>query len=77
MRNVVIIYHLLSLRLDGEETLKYLCVCRSPCGKVNIVSNDHGRTHKCDFSDFGRKYPFWANLVKKKRNCQRNLKFGA
>ena len=25
---------LLSMRLEGEETLKYRCVCRLPCGKV-------------------------------------------
>ena len=25
---------LLPLRLEGEETLKYCCVCRPPCGKV-------------------------------------------
>ena len=25
---------LLSLRLEGEETIKYRCVCRPPCGKV-------------------------------------------
>ena len=31
----------------------------------NIVSIDHGRTHKCDFSVFNRKFPFWENLVKK------------
>ena len=24
---------LLSLRLEGEETLKYRCVCQTPCGK--------------------------------------------
>ena len=42
----------------------------------NIVSNDHGRMHKCDFSVFERKYPFWANLVKKNKNCQSKLKFG-
>ena len=24
----------MSLRLEGEETLKYRCVCRPPCGKV-------------------------------------------
>ena len=24
----------LSLRIQGEETLKYRCACRPPCGKV-------------------------------------------
>ena len=42
----------------------------------NIVSNDHGRMHKCDFSVFERKYPFWANLVKKNKNCLSKMKFG-
>ena len=32
--------------------------------KNNIVSNDHERTHKCDFSVSDRKYPFLANLDK-------------
>ena len=33
--------------------------------KFNIVSNDHGRTRKCDFPVSDRKYPFWANLLQK------------
>ena len=36
--------------------------------KFNVVSNDHERTHKCDFSVFDQKYPF--------QNCQFKLKFG-
>ena len=45
--------------------------------KFNIVSKDHGRTHKCDFFVFDRKYPFQANLVKKKnQNGTFKLKFG-
>ena len=34
--------------------------------KFNIVSNDHGRTDRYDFSDFDRKFPFWVNSIKKK-----------
>ena len=64
MSNVTL--RLLSLRLEGEEILKYRCVCRPRAEKFNIVSNDHGHTHKCHFSFFDRKYPFLANLVKKK-----------
>ena len=45
-------------------------------GKFNMVSNNYGRKHKCDFSVFNRKHPFWANLVKKSHNCQFKLKFG-
>ena len=44
--------------------------------KFNIVSNNHGRTHKCDFSIFDRRFLLWANLVKKKQNCQFKLKLG-
>ena len=40
---------LLSLPLEGEVTLKYRCVCRPCSEKFNIVSNNHGRTQKCDF----------------------------
>ena len=29
----------------------------------NIVSNDHGRIHKCDFSVFDRNNSFWANII--------------
>ena len=35
--------------------------------KFNLVSNDHGCMHKCNFSVFDRKFPFWANLVRKIR----------
>ena len=38
---------LLSLQLEEVETLKYRCVSASV--RFNIVSNDHGRTQKCDF----------------------------
>ena len=57
--------YFLSLRLEREETLKYRCVCRPPCGKFNIISNDYGRTQKCGFSVLDRKHPFSINLVQK------------
>ena len=39
----------MSLRLEGVETLKYR-MSVGPCSEsFNIVSNDHGRTQKCDF----------------------------
>ena len=41
-------------------------VCGSCTEKFGIVSNDHGRTHKCGFFIFDRKHPFQTNLVKKK-----------
>ena len=68
----------LTLRLERGETLKYRCVCRLPAEKIHIVSNDQGRTHKCNFSVFGWKYPFWVNLFKKKKKnqCQCKLTFG-
>ena len=31
----------------------------------NIVSNDYGRTGKCNFSVLDWNYAFWANLVEK------------
>ena len=31
----------------------------------SIVSNYHGRTHKCNFSVFDWKFPFSSNLVNK------------
>ena len=35
-----------------------------PCPeKLNVVSNDHDCTQKCDFSVLYWKYPLWANLV--------------
>ena len=39
----------MSLRLEGEETLKHRCVCCPRSEKFNTVSNDHGRTQKSDF----------------------------
>ena len=40
-----------SLRLEGEETLKWTVVSVGPCEeKFNIASNDHGRRQKCNFS---------------------------
>ena len=56
---------LLSLRLAGEETLKYRCICRPRAEKFNLVSNDDGGTRKCDFSVLDRKYHFWSNLAQK------------
>ena len=37
------------LRLQGEGTLKYRLSVGPRLEKFNIVSNDHGRTQKCDF----------------------------
>ena len=66
----------LSLRLEGKETLNAV-VSAGPCAdRFNIVSNDHGRTQKCDFFVLDRKFPFLANLIKKIKNCQFKLKFG-
>ena len=60
-----------------RRDIKIALCLSAPAEKFNVVSNDHGRTHKCDFSVSDRKYPFCANLVKKKNpNCQFKLKFG-
>ena len=56
IESIAFINVFLSLRLEGEETLKFRCIeislvvsvgLRSE--KFNIVSNDHGRTQNCDF----------------------------
>ena len=41
--------HLLPLRLEGEESLNTVMSVGPSSEKFNIVSNDHGRTQKCDF----------------------------
>ena len=45
--------------------------------KFNIVSNDQGRTQKCEFSVLDHNCPFWANLVQKLKiaSLNRNLVF--
>ena len=48
-----------------RDIKKSRCVCGPCTRKFNIVSKDHGCTQKCDFPIFDRKYPFWANLLKK------------
>ena len=65
---------LLSLWLEGEQTLKYVVSVGPRAEKFNIVCNDHGRTHKCYFSVFDQKFPFRANLVKGNPNFQFKLK---
>ena len=54
--------------------IKILLYMSAPVRK-SLVSNDHGRTHKCDSSVSDWKYPFWANLVKaiKTVSVSRNL----
>ena len=47
----------LSLRLEGEETLKCRYFCRPPCAKVSY-SNDHGCTWKVRFFCFRSEIPF-------------------
>ena len=56
-------FQLLSLWLEGEETLKYSCVCRPPCGKFNIVSNDHWPPTSAIFSFPTGNTLFLKNLV--------------
>ena len=53
--------------VDGcrRRTKKYNGVASvGPCAeKFNMLSNDHGRTQKRNFSVLDQKYPFWVNLV--------------
>ena len=68
-------FELLSLLSLRERERHYTVVSVAPCAeKFNIVSNDNGCTHKCDFSVFNLKYPFWANLVKKKKEKKKKIK---
>ena len=55
----------MSLQLEGKETLKYRCAIDPRTEKFYTTSNDHGRTHKYDFSVSYWKYNFRANLVQK------------
>ena len=58
----------LSLQLEGEETLKYHCVCRPRAKKFNIVSNNHGHT-QVRFSHFSLEIYFYGKFGQKnKRN---------
>ena len=71
----------------SKFSCKIYCLCEQkyrsntvvsigPCAeKFNVVTNDHGYMHKCDFSVFDQKYPFRANLVKKSKKCQFKLRF--
>ena len=51
-----------------------LCLSAHVRKKFNIVSNDHGQAHKCNFSVFDWEYIFSANLVKKNQNSLRKKK---
>ena len=54
----------LYLRLEGEETSKYRCVCRPSYGKVFFKEK------------FFLKTPFLSEFGLKNKNCQFKLKFG-
>ena len=43
--------------------------------KLNIESNNHGRTEKYDSFFFSLEMP-WVNFAQKNRNCRLKLKFG-
>ena len=70
----------LSFHLCSLKTLLFVMYLNFiSCKKFSIVSNNHRRSHKCDFSVFDRKFPFWSYLVRfnqKNQNCQFKLKFG-
>ena len=59
----MLIKPLVSLRLEGEETLKCRSLSLPRAERFNLVSSDHGRTQKCDFSISDWKCHFWANLL--------------
>ena len=68
----------LSLRLEGEETLKYGCVCRPTCGKFQyskqVTTID---ALKVRFFCFRLKLRFLGKFVPKNQTCQFKLKFGS
>ena len=68
----------MSLRLKEKRHQNTVASISPLAEKFDIVSNNHVSTGKCDFSVCDRKFSFWANLVKKKKktNCQLKLKFG-
>ena len=66
-------YKLFSPRLEGEETLKCRCISLR-VEIINIVSNNHGRTQKSDFSVLDWKFSFWAYLVQKNQIFHFKLK---
>ena len=71
----IITYCFLPLRLEGEETLNYSCVCRPPCGKVQY-SKQRSLTHaQVRFSCFPREIPFLGKFGPKNQNCQFKLKY--
>ena len=61
----VIFCTFLSLLLQAEETLKYRCVCRPPCGKVYYSKNRPWAHAQVRFFRFLSDITFWVNLVEK------------
>ena len=78
--NKIVMYSLLYIDLLSLRLKNTLVSVGPRTEKLITVSNDHERTHKCNFSFFYWKYLFRANLVKKKteknQNCQFELKSG-
>ena len=65
--NKIVMYSLLYIDLLSLRLKNTLVSVGPRTEKLITVSNDHGRTHKCNFSFFYWKYLFRANLVKKTR----------
>ena len=65
--NKIVMYSLLYIDLLSLRLKNTLVSVGPRTEKLITVSNDHGRTHKCNFSFFYWKYLFRANLVKKKQ----------
>ena len=60
------IFLLLSLRLEGEETLKYCCICQPSWGKV-YYSKERPWTHsKMRFYCFRSEIPFLSKFGQRK-----------
>ena len=61
---------LLSLRLEGEETLKYRCVCRPQCGKVQYSRSRPWMHAQMWFFRFQQQIPFLRKFAKKKKKIR-------
>ena len=71
----IITYCFLPLRLEGGETLKYSCVCRPACGKVQYSKQRSLTQAQVRFFCFPREIAFLGKFGPKNQNCQFKLKY--
>ena len=61
---------LLTLRLEGEKTLKYHCVCQFPCGKIYYNEYRPWPHAQVRFSNFRPEIPFLDKCGPKKKKIK-------